>query len=92
MTRLGTTTKQFTPKIPVVARLPFLNEIICGDAVSVMKQIPSGSVDLVITSPPYNLKNSTGNGMKDPDRAIALAPKFEETAPTLEAVRAAIRA
>ena len=34
----------------------------------------------------------TGNGMKDPDRAIALAPKIEETAPTLEAVRAAIRA
>ncbi|MCD4829109.1 MAG: site-specific DNA-methyltransferase [Candidatus Cloacimonetes bacterium] len=30
-----------------------------------MKQIPDGSVDLVVTSPPYNLKNSTGNGMKD---------------------------
>lgn len=30
-----------------------------------MKQIPAGSIDLVITSPPYNLKNSTGNGMKD---------------------------
>lgn len=43
----------------------FLNKIICGDAVSVMKKIPDGSVDLVVTSPPYNLKNSTGNGMKD---------------------------
>lgn len=43
----------------------FINKIICGDAVEIMKQIPSGSVDLVITSPPYNLKNSTGNGMKD---------------------------
>ncbi|PIP03289.1 MAG: site-specific DNA-methyltransferase [Candidatus Yonathbacteria bacterium CG_4_10_14_3_um_filter_47_65] len=30
-----------------------------------MKQIPDGSVHLVITSPPYNLKNSTGNGMKN---------------------------
>ncbi|MFH1855912.1 MAG: site-specific DNA-methyltransferase [Candidatus Omnitrophota bacterium] len=30
-----------------------------------MRQIPDGSVDLVVTSPPYNLKNSTGNGMKD---------------------------
>jgi site-specific DNA-methyltransferase (adenine-specific) len=30
-----------------------------------MKEIPDESVDLVITSPPYNLKNSTGNGMKD---------------------------
>lgn len=39
--------------------------MICGDAVEIMKAIPSGSVDLIITSPPYNLKNSTGNGMKD---------------------------
>lgn len=43
----------------------FLNKIICGDAVEIMKNIPDGSVDLIITSPPYNLKNSTGNGMKD---------------------------
>lgn len=43
----------------------FLNKIICSDAVEIMKQIPDGKVDLVITSPPYNLKNSTGNGMKD---------------------------
>lgn len=28
-------------------------------------KIPSESIDLIITSPPYNLKNSTGNGMKD---------------------------
>ncbi len=43
----------------------FINKIVCGDAVGVMSQIPNGSIDLVITSPPYNLKNSTGNGMKD---------------------------
>lgn len=43
----------------------FKNKIICGDAVEIMKKIPDGVVDLAITSPPYNLKNSTGNGMKD---------------------------
>lgn len=43
----------------------FLNKIICGDAVSIMKEIPDGAVNLVVTSPPYNLKNSTGNGMKN---------------------------
>jgi len=43
----------------------FLNTIICGDAIEIMKTIPSQSVDLIVTSPPYNLKNSTGNGMKD---------------------------
>lgn len=43
----------------------FINKIICGDCLDVMKQMPSNSIDLVVTSPPYNLKNSTGNGMKD---------------------------
>ena len=43
----------------------FINKIICGDALDIMKKMPDGAVDLVITSPPYNLKNSTGNGMKD---------------------------
>lgn len=43
----------------------FINNIILGDCVEMMKKIPDGAVDLVVTSPPYNLKNSTGNGMKD---------------------------
>lgn len=43
----------------------WLNQILVGDAVSTMRSLPTGSVDLVVTSPPYNLKNSTGNGMKD---------------------------
>jgi modification methylase len=43
----------------------FLNQIICGDALSVMGRMSSGSVDLVITSPPYNIRNSTGNGLKN---------------------------
>jgi modification methylase len=43
----------------------FVNKIICGDVIEVMKKIPAESIDLVVTSPPYNLKNSTGNGMKD---------------------------
>lgn len=42
----------------------YLNKIVCGDSLSVMKEMPSESIDLVVTSPPYNLKNSTGNGMK----------------------------
>ncbi|MBS1902925.1 MAG: site-specific DNA-methyltransferase [Bacteroidetes bacterium] len=42
-----------------------INTIICGDCLEVMRELPSASIDLVVTSPPYNLKNSTGNGMKD---------------------------
>ena len=43
----------------------FINKIICGDCLETMRQMPDNCVDLVVTSPPYNLKNSTGNGMKD---------------------------
>lgn len=43
----------------------FLDKIICGDCLDVMRQMPDKSIHLVVTSPPYNLKNSTGNGMKD---------------------------
>lgn len=34
-------------------RLP-LNKIICGDAIEVLKKMPSNSIDIVVTSPPYD--------------------------------------
>ena len=45
------------PACPVDEPLPreFRNQIISGDALNEMRRIPSGSVDLVITSPPYNI-------------------------------------
>lgn len=43
----------------------FVDKFLCGDVVSILKGIPDKTLDLAITSPPYNLKNSTGNGMKD---------------------------
>ena len=44
----------------------YLNQILCGDCLQLMSGLPAHSIDLVVTSPPYNLKNSSGNGMKDP--------------------------
>ena len=38
-----------------------LNKIICGDAIEIMRTMPADSVDLVITSPPYDdLRNYNG--------------------------------
>ena len=65
MIRIALPTKYRPTAEQTFLRPPFLNRIVCGDAIALMKKIPSGSVDLVVTSPPYNLKNSTGNGMKD---------------------------
>lgn len=38
--------------------LPFTNRIICGDARAALCCIPDRSIDLVITSPPYNFGHS----------------------------------
>lgn len=43
----------------------FVNKIVRGDCLDIMKKMPDNCIDLIVTSPPYNLKNSTGNGMKD---------------------------
>jgi modification methylase len=54
-----------------VSRVPqglmetWLNKVHCGDCVELMNKMPAGSVNVIVTSPPYNLRNSTGNGMKD---------------------------
>ena len=41
------------------------NRIHQGDCLEIMGSMPAKSVGVVVTSPPYNLKNSTGNGLKD---------------------------
>ncbi|RLC60282.1 MAG: site-specific DNA-methyltransferase [Chloroflexi bacterium] len=41
--------------------MEFLDRIICGDCLEVMSQIPDGTVQLAITSPPYNLGISYDN-------------------------------
>jgi len=33
---------------------PFVNRILCGDAAKILETIPDGSVDIIVTSPPYN--------------------------------------
>lgn len=35
-------------------------QLFCGDCLEVMKQIPDGSVDCVITDPPYELDTHGG--------------------------------
>ena len=41
----------------------FLNRVICGDVLEVLRDMPSGSIDLGITSPPYNKKEKHGGGL-----------------------------
>ena len=45
---------------------PWLNRIHVGDCLELMARMPAESVDLVVTSPPYNLRNTTGGGFSNP--------------------------
>jgi len=38
-----------------------INKLICGDAISTMKDFPSNSFDLIVADPPYNLGKDYGN-------------------------------
>ncbi len=42
----------------------WLDRIHRGDCLEIMGRMPDESVDLVVTSPPYNLRNSTGGGSR----------------------------
>ena len=41
-----------------------LNRVYCGDCLELMKQIPDGSIDAVITDPPYGMKQNTQGGKR----------------------------
>ena len=43
----------------------WLGKVHVGDCVELMGKMPVGSIDVIVTSPPYNIKNSTGNGLKN---------------------------
>ena len=44
---------------------PFVNRIICGDAQDVLSHIPDRSIDLIITSPPYNFGHTYAQDPND---------------------------
>ena len=44
---------------------PWLGQVHCGDAIELLAKLPVCSIDVIVTSPPYNIKNSTGNGFKN---------------------------
>lgn len=61
--RLSARDESGTDDTPTLER--WTNRIHQGDCLEIMDCMPANSVGVVVTSPPYNLKNSTGNGLKD---------------------------
>lgn len=62
------------------------NRIVEGDCVSVLKTLPSESVDLVVTDPPYlvRYRSRDGRSIANDDNAEWLKPSFAEIARVLK--------
>lgn len=57
-----------------------INNIICGDARNVLKNVPDNALDLVVTDPPYgvNYKDRTGRTVQNDDNLSNVLPVFDE--------------
>jgi DNA modification methylase len=55
-----------TPDAPGIQT--FLNRILCGDAGEILASLPDASVDLIITSPPYNFGHAYAQDPQDDTR------------------------
>ena len=51
--------------LPPPSRGQAAGALLHGDCLEVMRRLPAGSIKAVVTSPPYNLRNSSGSGMRD---------------------------
>jgi DNA modification methylase len=59
---------------------PFQNRVLHGDCVEVMRQMETGSVDFILTDPPYlvNYRSRDGRIVANDDNADWLEPAFQE--------------
>jgi site-specific DNA-methyltransferase (adenine-specific) len=63
-----------------------LNDILCGNSADLLAQVPEGSIDLVVTDPPYlvNYRDRTGRSLQNDDNPDGVLPVF---APMARAMR-----
>ncbi len=57
-----------------------INQILCGDSTNVLSNFPNGSIDLVITDPPYlcRYRDRTGRTLANDDNTEAVLSVFDE--------------
>jgi site-specific DNA-methyltransferase (adenine-specific) len=64
----------------------FVNQVTCGDCVTVLPSLPDESIDLVVTDPPYlvRYKPRDGRSVANDDNSRWLAPAFAQIARVLK--------
>lgn len=55
----------------------FIDKVICGDCLEVMKEIPDNSVDLVLTDPPYGILNGITSFCSGKGKSMAIPRKTD---------------
>lgn len=59
---------------------PFRNRILHGDCINVMRRFETGSVDFILTDPPYvcRYQSRTGRSVRNDDNTAWIRPAFRE--------------
>ncbi len=57
-----------------------VNRILHGNCIEVMRQLPAGSIDFILTDPPYlvNYRDRDGSSIQNDNNADWLKPAFKE--------------
>lgn len=67
--------------------MPSRIDLRLGDCLEIMKEIPDGSVDMVLTDIPYGEVNRKSNGLRNLDKGIADICEFNVDAAMVDALR-----
>jgi site-specific DNA-methyltransferase (adenine-specific) len=59
-------------------REKYLNKVTCGDCLDLMRDLPDGCVDAVVTDPPYNISKASWDKIKDYDAFMHVVFKQSE--------------
>jgi DNA modification methylase len=66
-----------------------INQVICGDCLSVMKDMPDNSVDSIVTDPPYGLSAAKNSGKTS--KGGFMGKKWDYDVPSVEIWKEALR-
>jgi len=66
--------------MPVTTQSEIMNQVVQGNCVDILSQLPSASIDMVLTDPPYIARyvSRTGQKIVNDDRADWLQPAFSQ--------------
>jgi site-specific DNA-methyltransferase (adenine-specific) len=75
-----------------LAQNQFVNTILQGDCIQIMRQMPANSVDFILTDPPYlvNYRDRSGRSIQNDANADWLKPAMREAYRALKPNRVAV--